>query len=118
MGGVYGARLARLDTKPRDAKPFTVPKVLGWRPHADEAVVVSHRNPRVRSWYGDPPERLTDIWDEAAEALIPVIEDAVKNYHHQTDYTIWIGPNCNTFTSWVGRQVPSLGLNLATTAIG
>lgn len=107
-----------LATKPQDAESFTVHEVLGWRLHADDPVVVSHSGIPDRSWYGNPPELLTDIRGNRAMALIPAIEQAVRSYPYPRDYTIWPGPNSNTFTAWVARQVPSLELDLPTTAIG
>ena len=107
-----------LATKPEDANAFTVHEVLGWRLHADEPVVTIHTSAPDRSWYGAAPEILIDIRGEKAQALIPEIEQAVKSYPYQHDYTIWPGPNSNTFTAWVARRVPGLGLDLPTTAIG
>ena len=107
-----------LATKPENAEAFTVHEVLGWRLRNDEPVVVSHIGTPDRSWYGNAPEILVDIRGEAAHTLIPAIEEAVRSYPHYTDYTIWPGPNSNTFTAWVARRVPALQLDLPATAIG
>ncbi|NIP79111.1 MAG: DUF3750 domain-containing protein, partial [Actinobacteria bacterium] len=40
------------------------------------------------------------------------------SYPHATEYGLWPGPNSNTFTAHVGREVPELELDLPTTAIG
>ena len=53
-----------------------------------------------------------------AEALIPRIEQAVASYPYPGEYTVWPGPNSNTFTAWVLRQVPELAAHLPATAIG
>ena len=107
-----------LATKTTNDDSFTVHEVLGWRLSSHEPVVVSHRTMPDRSWYGNPPEILVDIRGELAESLIPSINRPVETYPHAMDYTIWPGPNSNTFTAWVARQVPSLELDLPTTAIG
>ena len=107
-----------LATKRQNADSFTVHEVLGWRLYADERVVVSHIGIPDRSWYGNAPEILVDIRGEPAETLIPDIERAVRSYPYSHAYTIWPGPNSNTFTAWVAHSVPSLGLDLPTTAIG
>jgi hypothetical protein len=31
---------------------------------------------------------------------------------------VWPGPNSNTFTAWIAREVPALGLDLPPTAVG
>ena len=107
-----------LATKRHNAESFTVHEVLGWRVHADDPVVVSHVGIPDRSWYGNPPQILVDIRGEPAQALIPGIEQAVRSYPYPRDYTIWPGPNSNTFIAWIARSVPGLGLDLPTTAIG
>ena len=43
---------------------------------------------------------------------------AIARYPYDREYTIWPGPNSNTFTAAVGRQVPELRLELPPTAIG
>jgi hypothetical protein len=43
---------------------------------------------------------------------------AVESYPYAQTYVLWPGPNSNTFTAYVGRQVPELGLELPVTAIG
>ena len=46
------------------------------------------------------------------------IESAVAAYPCAQRYRVWPGPNSNTFTAFVARQVPELGLDLPPTAIG
>ena len=53
-----------------------------------------------------------------AAALIPRIEAAVASYPYDDRYTLWPGPNSNTFVAWVGREVPDLAMNLPSIAIG
>ena len=43
---------------------------------------------------------------------------AVARYPYARTYTIWPGPNSNTFTAEIGRQVPELRLELPPIAIG
>jgi hypothetical protein len=61
---------------------------------------------------------LLDIRGEKAETLIPKVIQAVNDYPHKTNYHAWPGPNSNTFTAFIGRQVPELRLDLPSTAIG
>ncbi len=53
-----------------------------------------------------------------AAAAIPRIEAAVASYPYDREYSMWPGPNSNTFTAHVGREVPDLAMDLPTTAIG
>jgi hypothetical protein len=52
------------------------------------------------------------------DALIERIKAAVESYPYPRAYTMWPGPNSNTFTAHVGREVPELRLSLPSTAIG
>ena len=49
---------------------------------------------------------ILDIKGAQAQALIPRIDAAIKNYRyvHAGDYRIWPGPNSNTFAAWVLRR--------------
>jgi hypothetical protein len=71
-------------------------------------------------WFGTAPTIVADAEGDAAAALIPRIEQAVKNYRFAQagDYRIWPGPNSNTFIATVLRAVPELGATLPPNAIG
>ena len=58
--------------------------------------------------------------DAAAQALIPKIEAAIKEYSYANagDYRIWPGPNSNTFVATVLRAIPELGAALPPNAVG
>ncbi|MDX1513054.1 MAG: DUF3750 domain-containing protein [Gammaproteobacteria bacterium] len=105
-------------TKPQDSPSYKVHQVVGWRSWRGLPVVVSAVDSPDRSWYGHPPEIIADLRGPEAESLIPQIEAAVASYPYRDDYTMWPGPNSNTFTAHVAREVPGLGLELPTTAIG
>jgi len=52
------------------------------------------------------------------DAIIEKIQAAVAAYPYRDSYRTWPGPNSNTFTAFVGREVPELRLKLPNTAIG
>ncbi len=105
-------------TKPKGASQYTVHQVVGWNEWRQQRVVVSSEDEPDRSWYGNPPELLADIRGERAAQLNPQIEAATLTYPYQYSYTLWPGPNSNTFIAHVAREVPGLKLELPTTAIG
>jgi hypothetical protein len=107
-----------LAVKPAGASAYTVHQVVGWREWQDLPVVVSHEDAPDRAWYGNAPELLLDIRGEKAGALIPEIAKAVASYPYRDSYTLWPGPNSNSFVAHVAREVPGLRLVLPTTAIG
>jgi hypothetical protein len=99
-------------------KPYTVYEVIGWRLRwTDSAVSVRERAPDAR-WFGAAPELIAERRGKDVDALIARIDKAAASYPWAADYTLWPGPNSNTFTAWILRSVPELGVDLPPTAIG
>jgi hypothetical protein len=105
--------------KPQDAAEYTVYEVVGWRLKSGlPALRVYQTATPDRFWYGAKPEKLLSVQGEKAIKLIPQISDAVARYPWANEYTLFPGPNSNTFPQWVGLQVPELGLKLPFRALG
>jgi hypothetical protein len=125
---VYGARTVGwrgtfgvhtwVAVKPAQAVDYTVYEVIGWKLRWDDsAVSIRSRAPDGR-WFGNAPEVIAEARGKDAEALIPRIEAAAKTYPFAQEYSAWPGPNSNTFTAWIMREVPELRADLPPTAIG
>lgn len=105
-------------TKARGASDYRNYQVIGWRlRRAGTAVSISEGNP-ARPWFGSPPILLHDIRGTEAEKLIDDVHDAALSYPYAREYTMWPGPNSNSFIAWIGLEVPELGLRLPGKAIG
>ena len=125
---VYGARAfgwrgafavhTWIAVKRHGAPDFTVYQVTGWHRSHGGGVLSSDRGIPDRRWYGATPEIYADLRGPEAEALIGKIEAAVRAYPYKDLYRTWPGPNSNTFTAFVARAVPELGVDLSPTAIG
>jgi hypothetical protein len=115
--GVFGVH-TWVAVKSARASAYTVYEVIGWKLRWDDtAVSIRSREPDGR-WFGSEPELLADLRGAAAEALIPRIDNAAKSYPYAKEYSAWPGPNSNTFTAWITREVPELRVDLPPTAIG
>ena len=125
---VYGARTfgwrgafavhTWIAAKRRNAASFTVYQVMGWRYwHGGTALSVRDGEPD-RRWFGAAPKLYLDLRGTEVEALIDKVEAAVAAYPFKDRYRTWPGPNSNSFTAWVARQVPELRLELPPTAVG
>ena len=97
---------------------YTVYDVVGWRGYHGTGVLSIREDVPDRHWYGARPRLLQTRQGEGVEALIDAIDAAAKAYPWKHEYKAFPGPNSNTFTAWVGRQVPALELNLPMSAIG
>ncbi|MCE9678727.1 DUF3750 domain-containing protein [Shewanella sp. AS1] len=105
--------------KPQDAEEYTVYEVLGWRVDRGEPALYQYKTRTPdRYWYGAKPEKLLSIQGEQAQQLIPKIETLVAQYPWANEYTLFPGPNSNTFPAWLGKQLPELNLELPFSAIG
>ena len=69
-------------------------------------------------WFGSKPDLLVDLRGQAAADAIPQVEAAVARYPWRDQYQVWPGPNSNTFTAFVAREVPALGVDLPANAVG
>ena len=69
-------------------------------------------------WFGARPQIVLDRRGPGVDAMIDKIRAAIASYPYPHEYRAWPGPNSNTFTAYVARQVPELGLDLPPNAIG
>jgi Protein of unknown function (DUF3750) len=101
--------------KPAGAMRYTRYDVVGW----GTPVRIDAYAPDGR-WYGGTPQIVLTLRGAEAAAAIPGIREAVAAYPHTThgSYTVWPGPNSNTFIAEIARQVPALAPALLPTAMG
>ena len=117
LRGVFGVH-TWIAVKPAAAREYTVYEIIGWRLHyQDTALAIRHRAPDAR-WFGSEPELVAEKRGPGADELIARIDKAARAYPWAGEYTMWPGPNSNTFTAWVLRAVPELQADLPPTAIG
>lgn len=97
---------------------YTVYEVVGWRQYRGLPVVRIERDLPDRYWYGEKPRLLKEHRGEGVDRLIGQVDRAARAYPWPNTYDAFPGPNSNTFTAWIARQVPDLGLDLPFSAIG
>ncbi len=97
---------------------YTVYEVIGWRQHRGLPVLRIARDIPDRYWFGNRPRLLLEHRGEGVDRLISAVDSAARRYPWSNEYKVFPGPNSNTFPSWIGEQVPELGLDLPVSAIG
>ena len=107
-----------ISVKPDGSQEYTSYEIIGWRLRRNNSALVKRTSSPDRSWWGNQPELLLDIRGEKAQQLIPQVLQAIEDYPFKETYQAWPGPNSNTFTAFIGKKVPQLGLDLPSTAIG
>jgi hypothetical protein len=105
--------------KEENATEYSVYEVIGWQVRRGKSAIRQYQTPTPdRYWYGSKPELLLSIKGEKAVKLIPKIQAAIALYPWVNEYSVFPGPNSNTFVAWIGLQVPELKLTLPFSAIG
>ncbi|NJM30193.1 MAG: DUF3750 domain-containing protein [Rhizobiales bacterium] len=71
-------------------------------------------------WYGNKPYVVYRLEGVEAAALIPKIAASVAAYPfaQRGSYTVWPGPNSNTFVAWVVRNTEGFAAELPPAAVG
>ena len=101
--------------KPAGAESWTRYDVVGWGTPVRRNAYAADAH-----WYGNRPYVAAQISGPRAAALIPRIEEAVAAYPHggRGDYTVWPGPNSNSFVAWVVRNTEGFNAELPPVAVG
>lgn len=125
---VYGARAwgwrgwfaihTWIAVKRSGEQSYKVYDVVGWRGKRGQPVMRVTKDIPDRHWFGEKPEIIKEHRGEKVDQLIDEIEKAAAAYPWKKEYRVFPGPNSNTFTAWIGKQVPGLDLDLPFTAIG
>jgi len=125
---VYGARAwswrgwfaihTWISVKRTGETAYTVYDVVGWRGYRGQPVVRIAPDIPDRHWFGSKPRILKEHRGPGVDELIDAVDKAARSYPWKATYKAFPGPNSNTFTAWVGQQVPELELSLPFAAIG
>ena len=105
-------------TKNWDEPTYTIYQVIGWRLRRHGTALSVTQGQPDRPWFRSPALLLHEVKGPQGAALIEQIEQAVDSYPYAGDYTMWPGPNSNSFIEWIALSVPELGLELPAKAIG
>ena len=105
-------------TKAPHANSYTIYHVLGWRKLRGQSVVSIDEGVPNQEWFGSEPTLLLEQRGEKARELVGQIDVAAKQYPFPNEYTMWPGPNSNSFIEWIALNVPGLNLSLPAKALG
>lgn len=116
LKGLFGVH-TWIAVKPAGVLDYTVYEVIGWRLRwTDTALVARNRAPD--RWFGSAGELYAEKRGAGVEDIIKRIDKLAADYPYAKQYTLWPGPNSNTFVAYVTRAIPELQADLPATAIG
>ena len=104
--------------KPENASGYTRAEVMGFGVQRGLPAVRVGPGIADGQWFGNPPELIKEWRGADAQALIPRILAAAQSYPDANRYTIWPGPNSNSFIAAIARELPELRLALPPNALG
>ncbi len=107
-----------ISVKPSNADGYTVLEVVGWRQKRGLPALRIEEDVPDRHWFGAEPELILERRGAGVDAMISKILAAAEQYPWADSYTVFPGPNSNTFPAWIARKVPELDLELPFRAIG
>ena len=97
---------------------YVVYQVVGWRAYRNLPVLAVQEDVPDRLWFDSRPSVMADLRGPVAERAIQGIRKAAETYPYPETYRLWPGPNSNTFTAYVARNVPELKAALPSNALG
>ena len=97
---------------------YTIYDVVGWRGRNGQPVLRIARGIPDRYWYGEKPKIIKEHKGTGVDKLIDAVDKAARAYPWKSTYKSFPGPNSNTFTAWIAKEVPELELDLPFSAIG
>lgn len=115
--GAFGVH-SWVSVKPSQAANWTSYHIIGWRARRGGDGLATYTDQPDRRWFGAEPALLAELTGPGTDAVIGRIVKAAAEYPYRNNYVIWPGPNSNTFTAHIAREVPELRLDLPPTAIG
>ena len=104
--------------KEKNAGSYTVYQVMGYQLPAKGTSVSISRDIPDRKWFGAEPDLIQELRGKAAERAIPAISRTAEEYPEADTYRLIPGPNSNTFTAALMREVPELTVELPPHAVG
>jgi hypothetical protein len=115
--GIFGVH-TWIAVKDKDTPRWTRYEVIGWGVERGVPSIRVDRMGPDNYWFGAYPELILDRRGPEAGPIIAKLRAAVARYPWPDFYRVWPGPNSNTFTAFIAREVPELGLALPPTALG
>ncbi len=105
--------------KEQGAHKYTVAQVTSWNlRRTGKTSVQVYQDIPDRRWFGSDSHLLIDVRGKKAKEIIADLKRLIPKYPYADTYTLWPGPNSNTFVSYMIRNIDGLDRELPPHAIG
>jgi hypothetical protein len=97
---------------------YTVSQVTSWGLGRGGSALNTIKDVPDRFWYDHEPTLIFEVRGEVADKVIAQTEALIEKYPFKDTYTLWPGPNSNTYVDHIIRSIPELTVELPPHAIG
>ena len=97
---------------------YTVAQVTSWNIRRTGSAISVSKDLPDRKWFDNNPTILYEVKGPGARAIIEKTKKLISGYPYKDKYTLWPGPNSNTFVSHIIRSIDELPLELPPHAVG
>jgi hypothetical protein len=106
--------------KRKSEAEYSVAQVTGWgvRHGTGGTSVNVQKGIPDRRWFGNEPTLIFEARGENADRMIDQITKLIEDYPYKDSYTLWPGPNSNTFVEYIIRYTPEITVELPPHSIG
>lgn len=104
--------------KRKNESQYTVAQVTSWGLRGGGSALSLQHDLPDRFWFGNKPSILFEARGDDADRMI---EQAIKlsaDYKYKNSYTLWPGPNSNTYVEHIIRNTPGITVELPPHSIG
>ena len=99
-------------------KEYTIAQVSYWKKRASSTAISIREGIPDRRWFDNPPTLLYEVKGAKATNIIKKVKESINNYPYANDYTLYPGPNSNTFVAYIIKDVDEIKTELPPHAIG
>jgi len=114
----YFATHPWISWKRLEDKEYTVAQIFGFRVRRGLPALMVTKGVPDRYWFNSKPVVMYEVRGAKAETIISKVEKLINKYKYRDVYTLWPGPNSNTFVDYIIRNTPELTVELPAHAIG
>ena len=104
--------------KEKDEETYTVAQVTSWQLRGGKSSVSVIKDLPDRRWFDSAPTELIHLRGDRATSTIAQLKDLISTYPFSDRYSVWPGPNSNTFVAYMIRNIPELDIKLPAHAVG
>lgn len=97
---------------------YTVAEVSSWNLRRSNSSISIEQTLPDRFWFDHEPTLLFEVRGPKAKVVIEKAQKLINKYPYQNQYTLWPGPNSNTFVSYILRNIEEIRIELPPHAIG